>query len=189
MIRQRESLNIWRERMPGGMYLSFASHSRKAASTSKIKFPSRPDASVLSATIPRFYIGRTRNGLWVVRESEGRSGGLFLLQRAAVRFAKSKSEPAGYATMFLTEPFELDVENQGSRLVADLAAVIDIAARRAPRLAAFVGMVVAEWRALIAKLSRAFASERRHREALEKELFRGQYALSSKSDDDLPVVP
>jgi hypothetical protein len=191
MIRQRERLNVFQERLPSSLCLSSPTRARKSGlpSSKVIKFPSRPDASVLSATIPLFYIGRNGRGLWVARESEGRSGGLFLFQRAAVRFAKSKSKPNGCATMFLTEPFDLDLENQGSRLVADLAAVIDIAARRVPRFAAFVGMVAEEWRSLAGKLSRAFDSQRRHREAIERELFQGQYTLSSKSDDDLPIVP
>jgi hypothetical protein len=190
MIRQRERLNILQDRMPGGMCLSFASRGwRPAPPSSKvIKFPSRPDASVLSATIPLFYIGRNGRGLWVAREAEGRSGGMFLSRRGAVHFAKNKSEPLGCATMFLSEPFELDVENQGSRLVADLAGMVDVGTRRVPRLAAFAGMVVEEWRSLINKLSQAFDSQRRHREAIERELFRGEYTLSSKSDDDLPVV-
>jgi hypothetical protein len=190
MIRQRERLDILQDRMSNGMCLSLASRGWNPAPPSRrvIKFPSRPDASVLSATIPLFYIARNGRGLWVAREAEGRSGGLFLSQRGAVHFAKSKSEPAGCATMFFTEPFELDVENQGSRLVADLAATIDVAARRVPRVAAFAGMVIEEWRSLINKLSRAFDSQRRHREAIERELFRGEYTLSSKSDDDLPIV-
>jgi hypothetical protein len=37
------------------------------------------------------------------------------------------------------------------------------------------------------KTARALASDRRHREAIEKELFRGRYTLASKNDDELPV--
>ncbi len=89
--------------------------------------------------------------------------------------------------MFLAEPFELDIENQGSRFVLPVAAAMDNAARGVPSFKAFAGMAVAEWRKLIAQVSRAFASERRHRDAIEKELFGGHYTLSSKNDDDLPV--
>jgi hypothetical protein len=32
------------------------------------------------------------------------------------------------------------------------------------------------------------ASERKHRAAIEKELFRDQYTLASKNDDDLPIA-
>jgi len=55
-------------------------------------------------------------------------------------------------------------------------------------LADFVGTAVTQWRKLIARMSRALAEERRNRLAIERELFHGQYWLSSKSDDDLPVA-
>ena len=150
-------------------------------------FPKRPDLSVLSETIPLFYIGQNRYGFWVAREAEGRSGGLFVCRRSAVRFARKRSEPAGYATMLLREPIDLDIENEGSRVVAALSSGIAVAARFAPGLVSFLGMAVAEWRKLVSEISRAFAGERRNRAAIEQELFRGQYRLSSKNDDDLPV--
>jgi hypothetical protein len=87
------------------------------------KFPQRPDARARSEAIPLFFIGRNKNGLWVAREAEGRTGGVFLLRRSALRFAKKNSAPAGCATMFLAERFELDVENQGNALVTWLDAV------------------------------------------------------------------
>ena len=197
MIRQLEHLNVLRARPAGDLCLALASHEQRSnfgratflASEKLIQFPHRPDASVISEAIPLFYVGRTQKGFWVARELEGRSGGLFLFQRSALRFVKSKSQRAGCATMFLAEPLELDIENQGSRLVAQLATALDIIARRAPGLTTFVGMVVAEWRKLVTQVSRAVAGERRNREAIEKELFRGQYTLSSKNDDDLPIVP
>jgi hypothetical protein len=87
------------------------------------KFPRRPDVGVLSESIPLFFIGRNNSGFWVAREAEGRTGGIFLLKWSALRFAKKNSTPAGCATMFLAEPFELDVENQGNRLVPWLDAL------------------------------------------------------------------
>jgi hypothetical protein len=80
-------------------------------------FPRRPDAGVLSKSIPLFFIGRNRNGLWVAREGEGHTGGVFLLKQSALHFAQRKSAPVGCATMFLAEPIELDTENLGSPLV------------------------------------------------------------------------
>jgi hypothetical protein len=162
--------------------------SRPTDSVSPVKFPKRPDLTVLSETIPLFYIGRNKYGFWVARESEGRSGGVFLCQRSALRFARSRSEPVGCATMFLNETFELDVENQGSHVVAPLSAMMDLASQRLPTVAAFVGMAVAEWRKLIAEISRAVVGKRRNRDAIERELFRGRYRLVSKADDDLPVA-
>ena len=97
--------------LPGDVYLAFAGsghalhagHRPVAASDVVIEFPRRPDTSVISDTIPLFYVGRNRTGIWVVREAEGRSGGLFLLKRSALRFARRKSETAGCATMFVAE--------------------------------------------------------------------------------------
>jgi hypothetical protein len=109
------------------------------------KFPRRPDPRVLSTSIPLFFIGRNKHGFWVVRAAEGRAGGIFLLKRSALRFAARNSAPAGCATMFLSERFELDVENQGDVLAAGLDAMIRvitapvpppapvIASRRPPR--------------------------------------------------------
>ena len=90
---------------------------RAAGPGTAAKFPQRPDARVLSEAIPLFFIGRNKNGLWVAREAEGRTGGVFLLKRSALRFVKKNSVPVGCATMFLAERFELDVENQGNRMV------------------------------------------------------------------------
>jgi len=91
--------------------------------------------------------------------------------------------------MFLNEALDLDldIENEGSRLVGPLSAAMDIVTRRAPTFAAFVAMAIAEWRKLVAQISRSFAGERRNRAAIERELFHGQDILSSKSDDDLPI--
>ena len=152
-----------------------------------VNFPKRPDLTVLSETIPLFYIARNKHGFWVAREAGGRCGGVFLLRRSAVRFARHTSASAGCAMMFLNKSLELDLDNEGSRLLVPLAAAIDIATRRTPKLASFVAMAIAEWRKLVAQISRAFAGERRNRAAIERELFRGQYTLSSKNDDDLPI--
>jgi hypothetical protein len=152
------------------------------------KLPQRPDPSVLSESIPLFYIGQNGHGFWVAREAGGRSGGLFVFKRSAIGFARKRSAPPGCAIMILTEPFELDLENQGSRFAKPLAVAAGTAKRRAPVFANFVGMAIAEWRKLVAELSRAVASERRHRAAIERELFHGRFRLNSKNDDDLPVV-
>jgi len=195
MIRQLKHSRVLRELWPGEMRLAYAGHGQEAAkprrpraASTTTQLPRRPDASALSEAIPLFYIGRNKSGLWVVREAAGCSGGLFLFKQSAARFARRQSEPAGCAMMFLAEPFELDVENQGGRVGGLLCAASEVVARRAPLLGSLVGSVVAEWRKLIAEISDAFSSQRRHREAIEKELFRGQYTLCSKNDDDLPVA-
>jgi hypothetical protein len=72
-------------------------------------------------------------------------------------------------------------------LVAPINDAIDTAWRWTPTLAAFVAMAIGEWRRLVAQVSHAFAGERRNRAAVERELFHGQYSLTSKHDDDLPI--
>jgi hypothetical protein len=134
------------------------------AAVAPTKLPQRPDASVINETIPLFYIGRNKAGRWVAREAHGRSGGLFLFRRSALRFAREESEPVGCAMMFLSDPLELDVASQPDRTVLPFAAP-----RRPPRFAvACVAAAVAAGRQLVARLPRVFASPRLHRETIER---------------------
>jgi hypothetical protein len=195
MIRQLKQSHVLRELWPGEMRLAYVGHEqgvgaprRPFAASTTSQLPRRPDASALSEAIPLFYIGRNKGGLWVVREAAGGSGGLFLFKQSAARFARRQSEPDGCAMMFLAEPFELDVDNQGSRFAGLFAAAGGVVARGAPLLVSFIGSAIAEWRKLVTEISDAFASQRRHRDAIEKELFRGRYTLCSKNDDDLPIA-
>jgi hypothetical protein len=187
MIRQLKHSRVLHELWPGQMHLAYAGQGQGSAALRRpvavsmtAQLPRRPDPSALSEAIPLFYIGCNKNGFWVVREAAGGSGGLFLFKQSAARFARRQSEPGGCAMMFLAEPFDLDVENQGGRVAGVLAAACKFVVR-------FIGPVIAEWRKLIAEISDTFSSQRRHRDAIEKELFRGQYTLSSKNDDDLPI--
>jgi hypothetical protein len=99
--------------------------SRQRAHGTIASFPRRPDADVLSKSIPLFFIGRNRNGLWIAREAEGRTGGVFLSKQSALHFAQRNSAPVGCATMFLAEPIELDTENLGNPLVRWLDAALN----------------------------------------------------------------
>lgn len=92
------------------------------------EFPRRPDAGVLSEAIPLFFIGRNRRGLWVAREAEGRTGGIFFFRESALRFAARASAPLGHAIMILAAGFELDLENRGNPLAAWLDKVLREAA-------------------------------------------------------------
>jgi hypothetical protein len=90
----------------------------QAANRSTVPAVFQPlDPSVLNASIPAFFIGRDRDGFWLARDAKGRIGGTFLLENSAMAFARRHSWPSGCATIFPCEPFELDVENQGNRLV------------------------------------------------------------------------
>jgi hypothetical protein len=152
------------------------------------RLPQRPDPSILSEAIPLFFIGRNRDGFWIARDADGRLGGIFLRKQSALQFAKTNTQPAGCATMFLSERFELDIENKGNPLVARLGAARRFVSFPAQRLTASAGKMAAAGRMTIARFSRALAEKRIHRAAIERELFRGRYKHASKNDDDLPIV-
>jgi hypothetical protein len=153
-----------------------------------VQLPWRPDGTVLNDSIPLFFIGRNQSGFWVARESERRSGGLFLLRQSAARFARKKSSPQGCATMLVEHSIELDVPNQGNRLVELIGTIIDMVRRRAPRVATFIGMALAGWRKLDSRIVEVLNGHHRNREAIENDLFRGEYKLVSKNDDELPIL-
>jgi hypothetical protein len=93
------------------------------------KLPRWPDSGVLSESIPLFFIARNSAGLWVAREAEGRTGGIFVFRRSALRFAERSSEPRACATMFLAERVELDLENRRLQLAGWIGAVLNFLAR------------------------------------------------------------
>jgi hypothetical protein len=150
-------------------------------------FPTRPDDTVLNNSIPLFFMGRNHNGFWVVRDAAGRCGGLFIFRWSAARFARKNGLASGGATMLVKHPFELDLPNQGGRFAELIATTADVAKRRVPFLTNLVGAVIAEWRKLDRRISGALADHRRNRQAIENDLFGGEYQLASKNDDDLPI--
>jgi hypothetical protein len=152
------------------------------------RLPTRPDDTVLSGSIPLFFIGRNQNGFWVAREAAGRCGGLFLFRRSAARFARRNDLAGGGATMLVEHSIELDLPNRGGRLVELIAGTIDIVRRRAPFVMNLTEAAIAKWRKLDAQISLALTDHRPNREAIENDLFSGQYKLASKNDDDLPIL-
>ena len=90
--------------------------------------PAALDAGIVSDAIPAFFIGRNKDGFWVARDARGRIGGIFLLEASAVSFARTQAGPGGCATIFPTERFELDLENDGNPLIR-------FSASDAPRIA------------------------------------------------------
>src|SRR5262249_29784904 len=139
--------------------------------------PRRPNRTYFSDSIPLFFIGCNRSGFWVARESEGRSGGVFLFRQTAARFSRKKSSPPGCAIMLVEGPIELDLPNQGNRLVEPIGTIIDVIRRRAPFVASLIGMVIAAWDKLDAQISQALADHHRNREAIEKDLLRNREAI------------
>jgi hypothetical protein len=92
-----------------------------APNYSGLPTPFQPlDPDVLNASIPAFFIGRDSEGFWLARDVRGESGGIFLLRSSALAFARRISGRAGCATIFPSERFELDVENDGNPLITYL---------------------------------------------------------------------
>src|ERR1700730_2268150 len=103
MIRQLKHSRVLRDLWPNEMRLAYAGeeHRRNAphrpftAAESAMKFPRRPDASLVNEAIPLFYIGRNMNGMWLVRQADGRSGGLFLFKQSSVSVVRLQNEQSG----------------------------------------------------------------------------------------------
>jgi hypothetical protein len=94
------------------------------------------DPSIVSEAIPAFFIGRNKEGFWVARDVKGQIGGIFLLQNSARSFAKKHCQPAGCATIFPSESFELDLENKGNPFAVQLGSLTRLATRYRQRMAA-----------------------------------------------------
>jgi hypothetical protein len=99
----------------------------------------RPGPEVVNASIPVFFIGRNRHGLWVARDAEGRRGGIFWRQRSAVDFAHRNTAPTGCATVFPQARFELDIENAGNRFAPRLGPMTRLVTRTRQRALAVAG--------------------------------------------------
>ena len=106
--------------------------------------PFRPlDAGIVSDAIPAFFIGRNSDGFWAARDLKGRIGGLFLLKASAVSFARTQSGPAGCATIFPNDRFELDLKNSGNPLIPYLRPLMRLAQHLQQRAIAGVGQIAA----------------------------------------------
>ncbi|WP_441238074.1 hypothetical protein [Bradyrhizobium sp. 930_D9_N1_4] len=111
-----------------------AAHRQSEARTIAALKPLDPD--VVSTAIPAFFIGRNGAGLWVAREANGRTGGLFLFKSSAVDFANRQSGLAGCALVFPIDAFELDIENRGNPLIVLAEGARRLLARAMTRLRA-----------------------------------------------------
>jgi hypothetical protein len=100
------------------------------------------DPSVLNASIPAFFIGRDKDGFWLARDVKGRVGGIFLLESSALAFARRHSWPSGCATIYPSEKFELDVENQGNPLIIYLRPTMRFAMGGLHRVAGLTGAIL-----------------------------------------------
>jgi hypothetical protein len=96
------------------------------------------DPDIVNDTIPAFFIGRNKEGFWVARDVKGRIGGIFLLENSALSFAKRASRPTGCALILLSSRFELDLENEGNRLVPYLGSLMRLATLARRQIAALI---------------------------------------------------
>jgi hypothetical protein len=97
------------------------------------------DHNIISESIPAFFIGRNMEGFWVARDVNGQIGGIFLLETSALSFAKRNSRSAACATIYPYGTIELDLENEGNPLVAQLGSLARLSPRVRQRMAVFVG--------------------------------------------------
>ena len=97
------------------------------------------DPGIVNETIPAFFIGRNKEGFWIARDANGQIGGIFLLENSALSFARKQCRPAGCATIYLSERFELDIENTGNPFAVQLASAAHFARRKLQRSVAFIG--------------------------------------------------
>jgi len=105
--------------------------------------PAALDAGIVSDAIPAFFIGRNKDGFWVARDARGRIGGIFLLEASAVSFARTQAGPGGCATIFPTEKFELDLENDGNPLIGFVRLLMRLALHLQRRTHALIGQIMA----------------------------------------------
>jgi hypothetical protein len=101
------------------------------------------DPGILNASIPAFYIGRDSDGFWLARDVKGENGGIFLLKSSALTFARKVSGRVGCATIFPSERFELDVENNGNPLIVHLKPLMQLAMAGWRRTVALTGRIAA----------------------------------------------
>jgi hypothetical protein len=110
-------------------------HLLAADAPKTIATPFQPlDPQIVSKAIPTFFVGQNSDGFWVVREAEGRVGGLFLFKGSALWFAKHSTRSTGCATVLLSEKFELDLKNSGNTLVLLLVPLLRLATEIKRRL-------------------------------------------------------
>jgi hypothetical protein len=97
------------------------------------------DPGIVNEAIPAFFIGRNMEGFWVARDVKGQIGGIFLLESSALSFARKNSRPAGCATIFPPERFELDLQNKGNPLLEPVGSLMRLVRRSWQRVATAIG--------------------------------------------------
>jgi hypothetical protein len=111
-------------------------------SNASTRAPFQPlDPGIVNEAIPAFFIGRNKDGFWLARDAKGKLGGMFLFESSALSFARRHARPLGCATIFPSERFELDLENQGNPLIEHLGPLVRLAMQGRRRMAAVAGKI------------------------------------------------
>ena len=135
--------NLWKRPAPAPTVIEQESRRSRILPPDQpaaVTAPFQPlDPGIVNETIPAFFIGRNQDGFWLAREVKGRIGGIFLFESSALSFARRNSRPAGCATIFSSERFELDLENQGNPLAVHLGPLMRLATRGRQRMATAIG--------------------------------------------------
>jgi hypothetical protein len=114
----------------------------QAPKRSALPTPFQPlDPGILDASIPAFFIGQDSDGFWLARDLKGGNGGIFLFKSSALAFVRRACRQAGCATIFPSERFELDVENQGNPLIDYLVLLLRLAMTGWRRTVAVTGRI------------------------------------------------
>ena len=66
------------------------------------------DLPLARVAMPYFVLGQNSRGLWVIRDSAGKKGGVFTSRQAALLFARLESPDENFAVVHLKETVELD---------------------------------------------------------------------------------
>jgi hypothetical protein len=139
--------DLLKRQAPGRSTAAIEQDSRRSGSLpgeqpATVTTPFQPlDPGIVNEAIPAFFIGRNKEGFWLARDAKGKIGGIFLFESSALSFARRHSRPLGCATIFPSERFELDLENQGNRLIVHLGPLVRLAMQGRQRMAAVVGEI------------------------------------------------
>ena len=144
---QLTSPDLLKRQAPGRSTVAVEPDSRSSGippidQPASVTTPFQPlDPGIVNEAIPAFFIGRNKDGFWLARDVKGKLGGVFLFESSALSFARRNSQSSGCATIFPSERFELDLENQGNVFAAQLGPLMRLASHGRQRMAAVVGKI------------------------------------------------
>jgi hypothetical protein len=70
--------------------------------------PRWSDLPLTRASKSYFLLGQNARGMWVIRENNGRTSGIFVSREAALRFARLESPDEHFAVVHVNDGLEFD---------------------------------------------------------------------------------